>query len=281
MKSILEIDKLQQAGPRGPDVSDTDANASLVSMNEVILGSINRPNDVDVFRIDSLRGQNDGILTISIDAGHPGVEQRRFDPGFLGAGFMTGYITGINNGGASFDINGESTIGYNDGYAPLGNPSGAFNTQYDLTRVNAAQYYLFSIVGNSVQTGPYTLRISNPNVTSTGSNVSDNFEYYQVYNSKIDSFNIRNYLGRYLQTFYYENNYGSIGQHDPEEFLGVFSETNMSRAQAPYRLPVEWSWLKESGQIRSASCKILPWITKFCQWVDTITQANFQYRMYL
>ena len=58
------------------DHSNTEVNATVVSMNEIIRGNIETPNDVDVFRIDSLGPNANGILTISVDAGHPNVTQQ-------------------------------------------------------------------------------------------------------------------------------------------------------------------------------------------------------------
>jgi len=60
----------EQANNRPDDPSD---NGTLVSMNEVINASIEVGSDIDAFRIRSLGSKRNGILTVTILGGHPGV----------------------------------------------------------------------------------------------------------------------------------------------------------------------------------------------------------------
>ena len=57
-----------------PDDSGIIGLATVVGMNSVIQAAIEEPSDTDVFKIESPRTtEEEGYLTIRIEAGHPGV----------------------------------------------------------------------------------------------------------------------------------------------------------------------------------------------------------------
>ena len=58
-----------------PDDAETDdPTATLVGMNQVVRGVIETPSDIDTFRIASLGPNQNGLLTVTLEAGHPGAD---------------------------------------------------------------------------------------------------------------------------------------------------------------------------------------------------------------
>ncbi|MFL2913990.1 MAG: hypothetical protein ACJZ64_05055, partial [Opitutales bacterium] len=125
------------------DQSDSEANASVVKMNQVIDGRIDSAGDMDFFKIKSLNPSSDGVLTISIDAGHPYVTQTSGS-----SSYWYGELTAVAPDGTQTIIQGQSAGGNEGNWKKL---NSSFNTRYDLKPFNNVSYYFFKIEGIPAQ----------------------------------------------------------------------------------------------------------------------------------
>ena len=72
LAKVENPDNAEQTNNR-PDDPNTRGTGTLVGMNEVISANIDATSDEDWFRIQSLGSKRNGILTITVLSGHPGV----------------------------------------------------------------------------------------------------------------------------------------------------------------------------------------------------------------
>ena len=222
-------------GGGADDYGNDEQSAQLVTMNQVVRGQIELPEDVDYFYIESLNPSSDGELTISIDQGNPGVTVSR-----------NGYTTNPMGFNARFlsvptpDSEMSLLQGYNivesqiqAGTAFWTGLSGEqFQSVVDLSFSNVMDRYYFSVRGNSVRTGYYTLRLSNPTVGGGGGMVlvPGNLD------SPVMDFLISSYLNNQVMLFSYKNQYGEIGRHNPEEFFRRIFVNKYEQTPSPIQI---------------------------------------------
>ena len=128
-----------------PDDPGTPGAGNFVSMNEVVSARIEVPNDIDYFRIQSLGSGRNGLLTITLLAGHPGASISELSKPLYARG-PSGFVTFGTI--APWDPSGE-------GYSR----SGTSTVSYDLRNFEGGEdwYFEFYIKGNAIETGSYTL----------------------------------------------------------------------------------------------------------------------------
>ena len=201
------------------DHADFRANATKISFNQTIQGRIDNEQDIDFFRIDSLTpGASDGVLTLTVSPGHP-------------LGMYVGNYGTISGTTPTGDIN----QGYAGSRSAL-SPSGGFELSWDLTRYSMVDDYTFYIVGSPFPagqvsdpyTGSYTLTLSNPIAQSQAGAITQSLmdELSQQVTSPVNNFSIFgsalggvSYIPSILNGSLYEDQYGAIGTHNPEEFF--------------------------------------------------------------
>ena len=225
-----EVDENVNGTPGGgaDDYGNDEQNAQLVTMNQVVRGQIELPEDVDYFYIESLNPSSDGELTISIDAGSPGVT-------------VSG--TGVDTDPMSFNASGRIIPllrGYNIVETPIvagggfwtGLSGQQFQSVVDLSVSNVMDRWYFSVRGNTVRTGYYTLRLSNPTVGGGGGMVlvPGNLD------SPVMDFLISSYLNNQVMLFSYKNQYGEIGRHNPEEFFRRIFVNKYEQTPSPIQI---------------------------------------------
>ncbi|MFL2913992.1 MAG: Ig-like domain-containing protein [Opitutales bacterium] len=210
-------------GGGADDYGNDEANAQLVTMNQVIRGQIELPGDIDFFTFDSLNPSPDGEITISVDAGNPGVIVS-FDgtPPPLSP-LLRGY--NIVENGSFF---GQSQA-YNTSVA------GNFGTgTANINRSNVMDRYYFAVQGNQIRTGSYTLRISNP--TAGGGSGGGVIQVPGNVDSPVMDFLLSSYLQKQAMLFSYKNQFGEIGEHSPEELFRRIFVNKYEQTPSPIQI---------------------------------------------
>jgi len=211
-----------------PDDGDSLFTATTVSMNETIRGEIETPGDIDIFKIiSSGDSRNDGILSITLEEGHPGV--------------------GVNNWFEALDI---STFGLHavkdDGSEDL-EIGGSFGTEnarfresgfdrsdgqqfiYSLKSFQLVDYdYYILVHGSPYRTGSYNLTFLNPEASENEiGNAMRQLE------SKVLDANIMTIITNISNGFEYSNQYGQIETHDPESFFNRLFRNKYEQDPSP------------------------------------------------
>ena len=149
----------------GPESDDSEAGATPVSFNQIIRDRIDSNGtfiDQDWFRIDSLTPNgNDGVLTITIEPGHP-----------LDLMYTSDELPPGGSGWKFSDLNLYSNLGERRVYKTNSSdpnwatsPRGGITLTYDLTSFTDVDYYTFSVIGGipksgqlqSLYSGSYTI----------------------------------------------------------------------------------------------------------------------------
>ena len=195
-----------------PDDAETDdPTATLVGMNQVVRGVIETPSDIDTFRIASLGPNQNGLLTVTLEAGHPGVDlnlRSGSAAGLIAKNFLTDESVAIDQI-SDFHPAGE-------GYGT----SGIVQRTYDLRGFTGStdwEFYL-RVEGNPLQTGPYALIFENRPVL-VAEEMENFFQNLGQVPSAIMDYNFESTIGYLTSKFEYFNQYGTIGTHDPEELF--------------------------------------------------------------
>ena len=211
-----------------PDDPGTPGAGNFVSMNEVVSARIEVPNDIDYFRIQSLGSGRNGLLTITLLAGHPGASISELSKPLYARG-PSGFVTFGTI--APWDPSGE-------GYSR----SGTSTVSYDLRNFEGGEdwYFEFYIKGNAIETGSYTLVLSNEFAL-------ENEQDGANFDSPVNNFAIAGSLGYLTQQFAYTDQYGAIGSHNPEAFFTRLFRNKYEQNPSPIQIARGVELLKESG----------------------------------
>jgi hypothetical protein len=229
------------------DFPDAEVNATKVGFNQTIQGRIDRENDYDTFRIDSLTpGGNDGILTLTVAPGHP-TEMRKLYP-WLALEVLQARVQSPKP---------QVTL------APPLRVEG-FKFPWDLSNYTNLDHYVFSIIGGQFIAGrstdeflgPYTMTLSNPIAKAQAGSMSLSLmdELAASIDLPVDSFSIfsaamgsTGYIPSILSGTWYTNQYGTIGSHEPEEFFRRIFENKYDQAPSPIQISRGVEILKARG----------------------------------
>ena len=237
------------------DHSDSDENATVVFFNQTVQGRINRENDVDVFRINSLTpGGNDGILTLTMQPGHP--------LGMVGLGRL--------------DIYSPTGNDFRETYGPFqaSEPNGGWQTQIDLSNYTNVDYYTFAVSGTQFPVGMltdpylgnYTITLRNTQTEASEAKIALTMmeELSQVLQSPVNDFAIINsdqggaaYIPSILNGSWYIDQYGAIGTHNPEEFFTRLFQNKYDQLPSPAQRARGIEFLNNSGFLSNNFSNIL------------------------
>ena len=201
------VDTIQEIPPEiveitRPDDGGDNGSATTISMNEVIEGRIDVPLDRDYFKIQSLGPGRNGVLSISILDGHPGADLQAAYENYLDRMIAT-------------SPSGEVTLFPQTPATMAGYGINEMHTHvYDLRSFqgDSSWYFYINVWGNPIETGPYTLVVSNDEVGSDNDGDSIEVEFFRT-------INIPKFVENYSSLFSYTDQYGTIGTHNPEEFF--------------------------------------------------------------
>ncbi|MDB3958773.1 Ig-like domain-containing protein [Opitutales bacterium] len=212
---------------RPDDAETADPSATLVGMNQVVRGIIETPSDIDTFRIASLGPNQNGLLTVTLEAGHPGanVNTKGGPADLIAENFLTAETIGIN-AISDFHPAGE-------GYGT----SGIIQRTYDLRGFTGTTDWEFfvQVFGNPLDTGPYALIFENRPVL-----VAEEMENFFVNLGQVPSaimdYNFESSVGYLTSKFEYYNQYGIIGTHDPEELFTRLYKNKYEQMPSPRQI---------------------------------------------
>ena len=186
-----------------PDDPELEGAGTFVTMNEVVNANIDVPGDQDWFRIQSLGPQRNGVLTVTVLPGHPGADLQPSNYGSPLRAYGPAGVVSI------LPISGDNVTG-----RQYGN-SGIMTLTYDLREFEGIAeewYFTLHIRGNAMESGPYTLVLSNELAL-------ENEEDGEIFTSPVNNFDIIGSLDHLSSKFDYVDQYGVLDSHNPEEFF--------------------------------------------------------------
>ena len=218
------VDTIQEIPPEiveitRPDDGGDNGSATTISMNEVIEGRIDVPLDRDYFKIQSLGPGRNGVLSISILDGHPGADLQAAYENYLDRMIAT-------------SPSGEVTLFPQTPATMAGYGINEMHTHvYDLRSFqgDSSWYFYINVWGNPIETGPYTLVVSNDEVGSDNDGDSIEVEFFRT-------INIPKFVENYSSLFSYTNQFGAIGTHNPEEFFTRLFRNKYEQDPSPVQI---------------------------------------------
>ena len=248
------VDTIQEIPPEiveitRPDDGGDNGSATTISMNEVIEGRIDVPLDRDYFKIQSLGPGRNGVLSISILDGHPGADLQAAYENYLDRMIAT-------------SPSGEVTLFPQTPATMAGYGINEMHTHvYDLRSFqgDSSWYFYINVWGNPIETGPYTLVVSNDEVGSDNDGDSIEVEFFRT-------INIPKFVENYSSLFSYTNQFGAIGTHNPEEFFTRLFRNKYEQDPSPVQIARGLELLNNPSDLNDTGTGFsqLDFLSKFC-----------------